>query len=84
MQAYKLVNGQWQLVFQNGPFATGFDQPQYYETIQLADVNRDGTPELLGRDSGGVSVYQWQGSSWSQLVTDVPALADTPWASYPS
>jgi hypothetical protein len=30
----------------------GWDQPQYYATIQLADIDGDGRAELIGRGPG--------------------------------
>ncbi len=73
----------WQTLFVGGPFddCAGFAQPQYYETIQLAHITGDATPELIGRGPGGVLVYQWNGTSWVPLSTNVPALADPIWAS---
>ncbi len=76
----------WQTIFVGGPFddCAGFAQPQYYQTIQLAHITGNATPELIGRGPGGVLVYQWNGASWIPLSTNVPALADATWASDPS
>lgn len=35
---------------------SGWDQPRYYATIQLADIDGDGRAELLGRGPGGILV----------------------------
>ncbi|MGH9846082.1 MAG: FG-GAP repeat domain-containing protein [Blastocatellia bacterium] len=59
----------------------GFDQPQYYRTIQTGDVDGDGNPELLLRDSKGVHTYKWTNGIWSEPYA-VLGLADPAW-SYP-
>lgn len=43
------------------PNSQGWDQPQYYDTIQTADLDGDGDAELLGRAQGGLDVYEWDG-----------------------
>jgi len=35
----------------------GWDQPQYYSTIQLADIDGDGRADLLARGPGGIIAY---------------------------
>src|SRR5262249_24092303 len=37
----------------------GWDQPQYYETIQCADIDGDGQAELLARDASGIEVWKF-------------------------
>ena len=44
----------------------GWDQPQYYETIQTADLNGDGAYELLGRAQDGLTAFEWSGG-WKAL-----------------
>jgi hypothetical protein len=56
----------------NGPGwsdATGWDQPQYYSTIQTGDIDGDGRDELLARSSAAVEAWEFDPSSntWSQL-----------------
>jgi hypothetical protein len=70
----------------NGPLwsdARGWNQPQYYETIQFADIDGDGAAELLGRapdsdpNGSGIQVWKYDGttSSWVQLPSG-PAWTD--------
>jgi hypothetical protein len=70
--------GQW-VPLPNGPpwaDANGWDQPQYYETIQTADIDGDGRAELLARGAGGITVWKFTTeNSWVQLP-DGPAWAD--------
>ena len=54
--------------------AQGWNQPAYYTSLRLADVNGDGRPDLCGRGSGGIvcalnngngtfaPARQWEGS----------------------
>src|SRR5205085_10174512 len=46
-----------------------WDQPQYYTTIHLADIDGDGRAELVGRGSDGLHVYRYEekSRSWSEL-----------------
>ena len=61
------VSGQWQPVLAadgtilRGPFSDkdGWDQPQYYLTIQLADIDGDRKKELVARSAGGMVVYRF-------------------------
>lgn len=39
--------------------ANGWDQPQYYQTIQTGDLNGNGKAELLARGPDGLIVYTW-------------------------
>jgi hypothetical protein len=52
-------------------------QPQYYSTIQCADIDGDGRAELLARGARGIVVYRFEPSTrqWVQLP-DGPALSD--------
>lgn len=42
-----------------GSDGTTWTLPQYYETIQMADVDGDGQEELLGRSASGIEVYKF-------------------------
>jgi FG-GAP-like repeat len=44
-----------------------WDQPQYYATIQLADIDGDGKLELLGRGPDGLHFWSWDGSTWVEV-----------------
>jgi hypothetical protein len=65
--------------------AAGFNKPQYYATVQAANVR--GTPgeiDLLGRGTTGMVTYELDQDQfkWSAPVSsDQPALADDPWGS---
>ena len=54
--------------------ARGWDQPQYYETIQLA--NAGSNLYLLGRASDGIHTWQFDGSQWVQVASGTPGLSD--------
>jgi hypothetical protein len=41
-----------------------WNQPQYYQTIQLADVDGDGRDELIGRGGLGIELYDFDAGSW--------------------
>lgn len=82
---------QWSTLTSGGPLddCSGFTGVQYYETIRFAQITGNTLPELLARDSGGVIVYQWNGSGWSMVSpttpgANVPALANGVWDSDPS
>ncbi|HZR39470.1 MAG TPA: VCBS repeat-containing protein, partial [Ktedonobacteraceae bacterium] len=57
--------------------ADGWNQPQYYSTIQTADVDGDGLPELLARGSAGINLWKCSQKSfqWNTLPAG-PALSD--------
>lgn len=76
----------WEVFLQNGPFddCSGFDKPQYYQTIQFAHITGNAVPELLARGPGGIVIYQWNGSTFVPLSSNQPALADSTWALDPS
>lgn len=46
---------------------TDWSQPQYYETIRLADLTRDGGAELIGRGRTGLQSYRWDEPSVSWI-----------------
>ncbi len=56
----------------------GWDEPQYYSTIQLGDVNGDGADELLARAGGGLHVWHFDSSSrtWSEVAKPLADLSD--------
>jgi hypothetical protein len=46
-----------------------WNKPEYYQTIQCADIDGDGRAELIGRAAGGLVVYKYTpGTGWSPLV----------------
>ena len=70
----------------NAPFsdAAGFDKPEYYRTIRIANFGGGSRElDLLGRGPTGVTTYNANpvpGSWAAPLVAGEPALADDPWA----
>jgi hypothetical protein len=54
-----------------------WDQPQYYATIQLADIDGDGQAELLGRWAGGMLVNHFDTATESWVARRPgPPLSD--------
>jgi hypothetical protein len=55
----------------------GWNQPQYYSTLQCADIDNDNAAELIGR--GGDALYVWKydttAKNWVQLAS-LPDLSD--------
>jgi hypothetical protein len=51
----------------NGPEwsdAAGWNQPQYYETIQFADVDKNlAGVEMIARSYGGINTFWWPKNS---------------------
>jgi hypothetical protein len=60
-------------------YTAHWDQPQYYTTIQLADVDGDGQSELVARGSDGIQVWHYDSRTdcWSELAYGGP-FADSP------
>lgn len=85
---FDTVTGQWRLM-STGPSLSdyglgldllnihyGWENPEYYQTIQTADINGDGRAELIARDPEGIKV-------WSYTPSATVARQGT-WASLPS
>lgn len=83
-------NGQWRVVFASGPFddcvPQSFADVRNFGSIMAADIDGDGSDELIGRGPNGVLAYRWDRSKgrWSPLVTNAPALTDALWGSDPA
>lgn len=58
----------------NDPTGTDWSQPQYYLSIQLADLDKDGRAELVGRGRQGIEVYRWDaaGQRWQRVTSSGP------------
>jgi FG-GAP-like repeat len=78
--------GQWQLTPQDPGIvltdvsdSAGWAQPQYYSTLQTADLDGDGQAELLGRGTGGLVVWKWNKATqtFTQLGPPLAAMADS-------
>lgn len=83
-------NGQWRVVFAKGPFddcaPDSFADLRNFSSIMAADIDGDGSDELIGRGPNGVLAYRWDSSTgrWSPMVTNAPVLSDAVWASDPA
>ena len=82
--------GQWMPLYAGGDPALAdggiWEQPQYYETIQLGDVNGDGADELLAREVDGLHVWHYDPGSatWSELPTLTDLSDANDWGTSPS
>lgn len=76
-------SGQW-VPGPDGPAwadADGWDQVQYYATIQTASVARGTDPAraiLLGRTSSAIDTWELVDGAWRRASADWPAIADDP------
>lgn len=70
--------GLWNEISGSGPFTNkqGWEHPQYYTTIQTADIDGDGKAELLGRSDTGLQTFKWDGTNWKLLKEADPFWAD--------
>ncbi|MEZ5141050.1 MAG: hypothetical protein R2726_00805 [Acidimicrobiales bacterium] len=99
IQTFKLVNGQLQQLDAASPpvmaDSAGWDQPQYYDTIRLADVTGpggtpDGKAELIGRapgsSTGMVVLSLGSNGVWSEYTNNVAVWPDSQgqWKTNPS
>jgi hypothetical protein len=83
---YHPATDSWTKLGPSDPFAdpahgaadsTPWDQPQYYSTIRLADIDGDGQAELVGRSIEGIRVYHWDRKSCRWILrSSGPILAD--------
>jgi hypothetical protein len=85
LQTYEWGPNGWSAVgpaLANLSDASGFDQPQYYRTIQTADLGGNGGADLIARTGAGISVYEWNGATraWTTLSSNALALSDPVWA----
>ncbi len=77
---WDVQNHTWtQLGSQSRPFGDRtWASPEYYSTIQVADVDGDSVDELIGRGSGGLVVLRrgpGDFSDWTQVAT-LPSMSD--------
>lgn len=79
IETWRFVDGAWkQECSACGDQFTGVNgwgDLQYFPSIRLADLDGDGTPELLGRTGSGMAVYTWGGTRWT-LATEHGPLSD--------
>lgn len=55
---------------------SGWDLPQYYETIMLADFDGDGADELLARSAAGFVISKWNSAYGQWLDMGVQSFPD--------
>ncbi|MGP0591402.1 hypothetical protein ACTRXD_02540 [Nitrospira sp. T9] len=79
MDTYKWSGSEWKLLKSASPGwsdAIGWEHPQFYSTIQMADIDGDGKAEMLGRSGAGMETYKWNGTAWDQVKTENPGWSD--------
>lgn len=81
MQTWKfdVAAGVWNRIASADPplsDSRGWSDPQYYETILLADVDGDGRAELMARSPQGLSTWGFGGGEWSLLDAASPDFSD--------
>ena len=69
--AISVIEWRWSQL-PNGPAwsdADGWDDHQYYSTIQTGDINGDGSDELLARSNAGIWAYEFDpaANAWVKL-----------------
>ena len=62
----------------------GWGRPQYKDTIQAADINGDGSAEILARGADGMNAYCFTGTVWHQLQTNTDLGDGEGWGDDPS
>ena len=60
--------------------AGGWDKPGYYDTIQAADLDGDGSAEIFGRGSDGVQVWALEAGGWTELAASGPFTDSEHWS----
>lgn len=55
--------------------AMGWNKPQYYQTIQMADINGDGRADICGRGAFGLECWVSTASGWVRSA-GIPTLSD--------
>ena len=56
----------------------GWAAPQYYTTIQAADLDGDGAAEILGRAAGGLFAWKLVAGTWITMLGSLPFGDATP------
>jgi hypothetical protein len=60
--------------------ASGWNKPEYYETIRVASLDGGKQAMVLARSRDGIQVWRLSGGTWTQLAKNAPQLVDDPWA----
>jgi hypothetical protein len=85
IEAYQDVPGQGYTPIVTGPSVMtdqeNWNQPQYYETIRVADVDGDGADDVLGIDpaGGGLVVYSFAEGTFTQGPGTQPWTESAGW-----
>ncbi len=88
---FDTASGQWWDLLGDSPVWSdlqGWGEPQYYETIQTADLDGDGRAELIGRGPDGLDVWRYDPvpqagvSEWTRVesASGAPLLDDDVWS----
>lgn len=56
------------------PESEGWNLPEYYETIQMAEL--DGQTLIVGRGKQGLETYQFDGTHWRRLAKETGVFSD--------
>lgn len=77
IKAWKYDGTEWKPLPDGPPLsdANNWNQAQYYQTIQFADIDGDNIAELIARDGDGIIVWKYKNGAWAQLP-DGPAWSD--------
>lgn len=58
----------------------GWSLPQYFSTIQAADIDGDGTEEILGRAASGLLAWKNVNGTWIQILGSIPLTDASGWS----
>jgi hypothetical protein len=79
---WSLVGGTWQQQgvpqgawTDNGGTTNTWNDPSWYTTIGLADLNGDGTDDIYGRTQYGIDAWSFAGETWTHLTATPTAGA---------
>jgi hypothetical protein len=56
----------------------GYNQPQYWPSIRLANIDGDLRDELVARDASGLSAYKYRSGSWTKISRYYQPFSDDP------
>jgi uncharacterized repeat protein (TIGR01451 family) len=56
----------------------GFNDPRYWPSIQLANLDGDLRDELVARDASGLSAYKYRSASWTKISRFYKPFSDNP------
>jgi RTX calcium-binding nonapeptide repeat (4 copies) len=57
----------------------GWDQPEYYSTIQAANVDGGGSDEVIGRSAAGIESWALRGGDWVAFPTEGDFSDENSW-----